>query len=72
MNRFRSCVNRSACTEDGTSCRSCGRSHDEINGIRSLTSEVSNFLDTMNYDNPEEFLEYLQSKVMKKIKYKTN
>lgn len=68
MRHFRPCVNRTACTEDGTHCRSCGRSHEEINRVRQVTTDVAEFLKDMQYDNPDEFLDYLQRKVMKKIK----
>ena len=66
--QFRPCINRTACTEDGTHCRSCGRSHDEINRTRILTTEVTRFVKEMGYENPEQFLDYLQRKVLKKLK----
>ena len=69
MSTFRPCVDRRACTEDGSHCRSCGRSHEEINRVRQFTSEVTKFLQDMQYDNPEEFLEYLQRKVLKKLRH---
>ena len=68
MNHFRPCVNRTACTEDGSHCRSCGRPHEEINRVRQVTGDVAAFLKEMQYDNPDEFMDYLQRKVMKKIK----
>ena len=67
--QFRPCVNRTACTEEGTHCRSCGRSHAEIAKIRQLTSELANFIHDMKYDNSEIFLDYLQNKVQKKLKH---
>lgn len=65
---FKSCVSRTACTEDGTHCRACGRSHEEINALRSLLNQVTEFAREMDYDNNDEFLEYLKSKVLKKLK----
>ncbi len=65
---FKPCVSRIACTEDGTHCRACGRSHEEINALRSLVNQVTDFALGMDYDNNEEFLEYLKSKVLKKVK----
>ena len=65
---FKPCVSRTACTEDGTHCRACGRSHEEINALRSLINEVTAFSQKMGYDNNEEFLEYMKSKVLKKLK----
>ena len=66
--RFRRCVDRTACTEDGERCRACGRSHEEIASIRTLTSQVSEFLQLMDYENSEEFLDYLKAKALKKYK----
>ena len=65
--QFRPCVNRTACTEDGTHCRACGRSHEEIARIRQLTTELAEFIQDMQYANSEVFLDYLQNKVQKKL-----
>lgn len=65
---FKPCVSRIACTEDGTHCRACGRSHEEINALRTLLNQVADFALQMDYDNNEEFLDYLKSKVLKKLK----
>lgn len=69
--RFKSCVSRGACTEDGDRCRACGRPHEEINAVRSLTNQVTEFIQQMGYENSEEFLDYLKSKVAKKLKMGT-
>lgn len=66
---FKPCVNRTACTEDGTHCRACGRSHEEIARVREMMNQVSEFLLQMDYDNPDEFLDYLKKKVSKKLKH---
>ncbi len=65
---FKSCVSRGACTEDGDRCRACGRPHEEINAVRALTNQVTAFVQQMDYENSEEFLDYLKSKVAKKLK----
>jgi len=36
--------------------------------VRQVTTDVATFLKDMQYDNPDAFLDYLQRKVMKKIK----
>ena len=69
--QFKSCVSRGACTEDGDRCRACGRPHEEINAVRALTNQVTAFIQQMDYDNSEEFLEYLKKKVAKKLKTAT-
>ena len=66
--QFKSCVSRGACTEDGDRCRACGRPHEEVNAVRTLTNQVTAFIQQMDYENSDEFLEYLKSKVAKKLR----
>jgi len=66
--QFKSCVSRGACTEDGDKCRACGRPHEEVNAVRALTNQVTAFIQQMDYENSDEFLEYLAKKVAKKLK----
>lgn len=66
--KFTPCIDRNACSEEGTHCRACGRSHEEIRRTRELTSQLSEFMLEMNYDNPEDFFAYLERKVGKKLK----
>lgn len=66
-NTFKPCVSRSACTEDGDLCRGCGRSHAEIAAVRTQASQLVDFIQQMEYDNPEEFLAWLQGKVLKRL-----
>lgn len=66
--QFKPCVSRTACTEDGERCRACGRSHEEVNAVRSITNQVTDFIRQMDYENSEEFLDYLKKKVGKKLK----
>lgn len=67
--KFQPCVNRTACTEDGTHCRSCGRSHEEIMRTRLLINSITAFASEMDYENNDDFLTYLTKKVGKKLKY---
>lgn len=66
---FKPCVNRTACTEDGTHCRACGRSHEEIAQLRQLVNDAYALVDRWVYDNLDEFFSYLQKKVGKKLKH---
>ena len=68
MARFTPCKDRSACTEDGTHCKACGRTHTEIARTRAITADVAQFLARMDYENPEDFMAYLTRKVLKKAK----
>ena len=64
---FKTCINRTACTEDGSHCRACGRSHEEIARVRAITTQVADFVQQMQYENVDEFLVYLSKKVLKKL-----
>lgn len=66
--RFKPCVSRTACTDDGERCRACGRTHEEINAVRNITNQVTEFVQQMGYENSDEFLVYLAKKVGKKLK----
>jgi len=68
MSLFRPCKDRSACTEDGATCRGCGRTHAEIFLTRELVADIVQFIAKMNYENPDEFLAYLTRKVIKKTR----
>lgn len=66
---FKPCVNRNACTEDGSHCRACGRSHEEIAQIRQLVNDTYDLVSKWEYDNLDEFFAYLQKKIGKKLKH---
>lgn len=68
MARFSPCKDRSACTEDGPNCSGCGRTHPEIARTRAITADLVDFINTMEYENPDEFMAYLTRKVLKKNK----
>lgn len=68
MARFTPCIGRSACRDDGVRCLACNRSLAEIAMAREAIETVTAFLEEMNYENPEQFIDYLSSKVMKKLK----
>lgn len=66
---FKPCINRNACNDDGERCRSCGRSLDEIVKTKAIVDSVFNFIREMNYDNSDEFMDYLSRKIAKKLKH---
>lgn len=72
MPHFTPCIGRTACREDEVRCLACGRTLQEIAAARTVTDSVTTFLQQMNYDNPEAFLAYLQSKVLKKLSARGN
>ncbi|MCL6415693.1 DUF1289 domain-containing protein [Aestuariirhabdus sp. Z084] len=62
--KFSPCI--SECVKDDAVCGGCGRTREEINGGRALVQELVDFMDRMDYDNPEEFLEVIRTKALKK------
>ena len=45
------------CTEDGTHCAGCGRSHEEIAEMQKLVAELVAFAEKMDYENVGDFAE---------------
>jgi predicted Fe-S protein YdhL (DUF1289 family) len=72
MTHFNPCKDRNACTEDGTMCKGCGRTHVEIARTRAMVADIVSFVSKMHYENPEEFMAYLTRKVLKKTKIPEN
>ena len=68
MTHFNPCKDRNACTEDGAYCRGCNRTHVEIARTRALVNDIVQFVNTMGYENIDEFMAYLTRKVSKKTK----
>jgi len=54
------------CTEQGTHCEGCGRSHEEIAEMKTQVAGVIGFAEKMEYENIEDFAEG----VANTIKYK--
>ncbi len=54
------------CTEEGTHCEGCGRSHEEIAQMRESVDELVGLADRMQYENIEVFAKA----VADSIKYK--
>jgi len=64
--KFSPCV-PNQCTEEGTHCEGCGRSHEEIAETKTLISNLVDFSKKLDYDNPEEFVNFVSSKTLKKL-----
>lgn len=63
--KFTPCANE--CDSGGSHCDGCGRSHEEIRQTLALIASVAEFMNTWGYDNPDEFLEVLKTKSIKKL-----
>ena len=51
--KFSPCTGK--CTEGGSHCQGCGRSHEEIKRMGQLVGELVNFAAEMEYENIEDF-----------------
>ncbi len=63
--KFNPCTG--ACTDDGTHCKGCDRTHEDIAAMRSLVGDVVSFAQEKGYDNPEEFAESFGKNVRYKL-----
>ena len=62
--KFRPCTGK--CTEEGSHCEGCGRSHEEIAQMKALVGGLTAFAEKMEYENIEDFA----NGVAGSIKYK--
>ncbi len=62
--KFSPCIGK--CTEDGTHCKGCGRSHEEIAEMQTLIGQLVAFAEKMNYENVDDFADGVAGS----IKYK--
>ncbi|MDA7746901.1 DUF1289 domain-containing protein [Psychromonas sp.] len=62
--KFSPCT--SQCTNDGSHCEGCGRSHVEIAETQHITKQLVEHLVKYDYDDPENFLEMIKAKAIKR------
>ena len=62
--KFSPCTGK--CTDEGTHCEGCGRSHEEIAEINTLVGNLITFAEKMNYENADDFADGVAGS----IKYK--
>lgn len=55
------------CTEEGTHCEGCGRSHEEIAEMRELVGGLTTFARKMEYENLEDFADGVASTIKFKM-----
>ena len=55
------------CTEEGTHCEGCGRSHEEIAETRRMVKEMVSFAQSQGYENVEDFADFIGKSVLKKL-----
>jgi predicted Fe-S protein YdhL (DUF1289 family) len=66
---FTPCQGKNACRDDGVLCLTCGRKLSEINKLRELMQELAFLAIYHDYDNVEEYTQYVSRKVGKMIDY---
>lgn len=66
---FVRCMGKTACQENATECRTCGRSLEEIYGARSLVDDMVRFAQRMGYRNTDIFFQYIADKAAKKASH---
>lgn len=64
--KFSPCV-KGQCTEDGTHCQGCGRSHEEIAETKQVINTVVTFAQKQGYENIGEFSNFVGKTVLKKL-----
>ena len=64
--KFRPCIS-GQCTEDGTHCKGCGRSHEEIAETKAMVKGLVSFAKKQDYENIEEFSAFVSKNVVKKF-----
>ena len=66
--QFSPCRGGDFCTQDGTHCQGCGRSHEEIAGTKALVAAVTQYALDRGYENIEEFTAFVGDKAARKAR----
>lgn len=66
--QFSPCKGGDFCSDEGTHCSGCGRSHEEIAQTRNLVASLVKFTMDMGYENVEEFTRFVGEKAAKKVR----
>jgi hypothetical protein len=67
MQTFRPCAGKNVCRENETHCLACGRRLDTVARTRELIEGIVNLSLEENYGNIDDFLDYVNRRVKKKI-----
>ncbi len=63
--KFMPCTGK--CTDEGTHCEGCGRSHEEIAEMRKPVAALVALIEKMKYENHEDFANAVASSIMYKM-----
>jgi predicted Fe-S protein YdhL (DUF1289 family) len=64
--KFNPCIS-GQCTEDGTHCEGCGRTHEEIAETKKRVMALVEFAQKMDYENVEDFAKFIEQSLLKKL-----
>jgi hypothetical protein len=64
--KFNPCI-PGKCTEEGTHCEGCGRTHEEIAETKKLVKDLVSFSQKMGYENIEDFSIFIGQSLLKKL-----
>lgn len=64
--KFNPCIS-GKCTDQGTHCEGCGRTHIEIAETKKMISALVSFAQKMEYENHEDFASFIGKSVLKKL-----
>jgi hypothetical protein len=65
MMKFSPCIGQ--CTDEGTHCAGCGRTHEEVAETRELVMSLANYAHKMNYENPTDFAGFVANGMLFKL-----
>jgi predicted Fe-S protein YdhL (DUF1289 family) len=61
--KFSPCIDK--CTQDGSHCEGCGRTHQEIAETKKMVMALVNYAKMKNYENSAEFADAVGKKISK-------
>ena len=65
--QFSPCRGGMNCTQDGTECQGCGRSHEEIAETRELAESIAAYIQKKEYENVEDIVQFVAFKAINKV-----
>ncbi len=68
--KFKPCIS-GQCTEMGTHCEGCGRTHEEIAETKKLIAALVGFAQQQDYENVEDFAGFVGKSLLKKLQNPT-
>ena len=64
--KFNPCI-AGQCTDQGTHCEGCGRSHEDIAETKKLVKALVDFAQRKDYENSEDFALFIGKSLLNKL-----